>query len=232
VGIFDVRTAIPDRSCEITSSAMGQPTAVTGSATRPRRVGPDRERALLEAASAELAAAGYASFTMDGVAARAHCSKATLYRRWTSKHHLVQAVLRRTAPPLPQVRAESSARANLLMLFRSHCDVLAGNTAFPSVDIIDQILPQPDLRAIFAQAVLIPRLTMTESILQAAIDDGEIDAAVVTPLTAHIGYALINQHFLLTGTPPSQKELACIVDTVLPAGRAGRRTSSHRRRPR
>jgi hypothetical protein len=38
----------------------------------------------------------------------------------------------------------------------------------------------------------------------------------VTPLTARIGSALINQHFLLNGSPPNRRELALIVDTVIP----------------
>jgi hypothetical protein len=73
------------------------------------------------------------------------------------------------------------------------------------------------MRAIFADAVVSPRLKIVELILQAAIDCGDIDPATVTPLTARVGPALINQHFLLTGEPPNRRELTLIVDTVIPA---------------
>jgi hypothetical protein len=63
-------------------------------------------------------------------------------------------------------------------------------------------------------------LKIVESVLQAAVDDGDIDPATITPLTARVGSALINQHFLLTGEPPNRRELALIVDTVIPP-RAG-----------
>ena len=48
-----------------------------------------------------------------------------------------------------------------------------------------------------------PRLKIVESILDAADDDGDIDATV-TPLTARVGLALIDYHFLLTGEPPNR----------------------------
>ncbi|MGA3254789.1 MAG: TetR-like C-terminal domain-containing protein, partial [Mycobacterium sp.] len=89
-------------------------------------------------------------------------------------------------------------------------------TAFPGLDIIHQLLHEPEMRAVFADAVVGPRVKIIESILRAAVDAGDIDPATLTPLTARIGPALINQHFLLTGTPPNRRELALVVDTVIP----------------
>jgi AcrR family transcriptional regulator len=43
------------------------------------------EQALLDAAWAQLVEQGYATFTMDAVAARAGTSRAVLYRRWSDK---------------------------------------------------------------------------------------------------------------------------------------------------
>jgi len=175
------------------------------------------ERALYEATLAELAEVGYGGLTMEGIAARAHTGKAALYRRWCGKHDLVHAALVFALPPVPELRSGRSARENLLTLFTSHRDILAGKTAFPGLDIIHQLLHEPEMRAIFADAVVRPRLKIVESILQDAIDCGDIDPATVTPLTARVGPALINQHFLLTGEPPNRRELTLIVDTVIPA---------------
>ncbi len=181
-----------------------------------RRRGEVLERALYEATLAELAEVGYGGLTMEGIAARAHTGKAALYRRWASKCELVHAALVFTLPPLPELRAGRSARENLLTMLTAHRDMLAGKTAFPGLDIIHQLLHEPEMRAIFADAVVGPRLKIAESILQAAVDAGDIDPATITPLTARIGAALINQHFLLTGVPPNRRELALIVDTVIP----------------
>lgn len=174
------------------------------------------ERALYEATLAELAEVGYGRLTMEGIAVRAHTGKAALYRRWTSKHDLVHAALLHVVPPLTEPRAGRSARENLLTVFTAHRDVLAGKTAFPGLGIIAQLIHEPELRAIFADAVVAPRLKIVESILQAAVRDGDIDPANLTPMTGRVGPALINQHFLLTGEPPSRREIALIVDTVIP----------------
>jgi len=174
------------------------------------------ERALYEATIAELASVGYGGLTMEGIAARAHTGKAALYRRWACKHDLVQAALQHAVPPLPEPRAGKSARENLLAVMTAQRDVLAGKTAFPGLDIVSQLLHEPELRAIFADAVVAPRLTIVESILQAAVREGELDPATITPLTGRVGPALINQHFMLYGEPPSRRELALIVDTVIP----------------
>ena len=197
---------------------MAQPTQVAPNTTRSRRRGEVLERALYEATLAELAEVGYGGLTMEGIAARAHTGKAALYRRWASKHDLVHAALVFALPPVPEPRPGRSARDNLLAMFTAHRDMLAGKTAFPGLEIIHQLLHEPEMRAIFADAVVGPRLKIVESILQAAVEDGDIDPATITPLTARVGPALINQHFLLTGEPPNRRELALIVDTVIPPG--------------
>ncbi len=211
----------------IRSSAIGTPTATIEQmaqlsqvllphASRSRRRGEVLEHALYEATLAELAEVGYGGLTMEGIAARAHTGKAALYRRWASKCELVHAALVFALPPVPEPRSGRSARDNLLAMFTAHRDMLAGKTAFPGLEIIHQLLHEPEMRAIFADAVVGPRLKIVDSILQAAVEDGDIDPATITPLTARVGPALINQHFLLTGEPPNRRELALIVDTVIP----------------
>ena len=195
---------------------MAQLTPTTTNVGRSRRRGEVLERALYEATLAEMAEVGYGRLTMEGIAARAHTGKAALYRRWTSKHDLVHAALHHVLPPLSELRAGRSARENLLAVFTAHRDVLAGKTAFPGLDIIGQLIHEPELRAIFADAVVAPRLTIVESILRDAVRDGDLDPTTLTPMTARVGPALINQHFLLTGLPPSRRELGFIVDTVIP----------------
>src|SRR6185437_1809569 len=191
---------------------MGEQTALV----RTRRRGKQLEDALYDATLAELTAVGYGGLTMEGIAARARTGKAALYRRWSSKHDLVQAALLYALPPLPEPRPDRSARENLLAALSAHCDLVAGKTAFPGLFTMQQLLHEPELRAIFADAVVAPRLGITESILQAGADNDEIDASALTPYTARVGPALVNQQLLLTGAPPNKRQLTQIVDTVLP----------------
>ncbi len=195
---------------------MPQLTQTAPAGGRSRRRGEVLERALYEATLAELAEVGYGGLTMEGIAARAQTGKAALYRRWTTKCELVHAALAHTLPPVPEARPGRSARENLLSVFTAHRDVCAGKTAFPGMATVNQLLHEPEMRAIFADAVVAPRLRIVESILQAAVAEGDLDPEMLTPLTARIGPALINQHFLLTGSPPNRRELALIVDAVIP----------------
>ena len=58
-----------------------------------RSRGLPRERAILCAVIGLLGEAGYEAMTMDAVAARAHASKTTIYRRWPGKPELVRAAV-------------------------------------------------------------------------------------------------------------------------------------------
>ena len=193
---------------------MPQLTPATGA--RGRRRGEVLERALYEATLAELADVGYGGLTMEGIAARAHTGKAALYRRWGCKHDLVHAALVYALPSLPESRPGRSARDNLLAVFTAHRDVLAGKTGFPGLHIIGQLIHEPELRAIFADAVVGPRLVLVESILRTAVEEGDLDPAAITPFTARVGPALINHQCLVAGSPPTRRELGLIVDTVIP----------------
>jgi len=185
-------------------------------AVRTRRRGKELEHALYDAALAELADAGYAGLAMEKIAVRAHTGKAALYRRWSSKRDLIRDALRYALPTIPEPCNGQSARQNLLAVFTAHCDVLAGKTAFPGMAIMAQLIHEPELRAIFADAVVAPRLRIIESILCAGERKGEIKPEALGPLTARVGPALINHHLLLTGAPPNNHDLIRILDTVIP----------------
>jgi AcrR family transcriptional regulator len=61
---------------------------------RPSRLDGERQQAILRAAYDLLGEAGYQGLRVDAVAARAHASKATLYRHWPTKAGLVVDAIR------------------------------------------------------------------------------------------------------------------------------------------
>ncbi|WP_433469839.1 TetR/AcrR family transcriptional regulator [Spirillospora sp. CA-128828] len=69
-----------------------------GRPVRRPRMTAEREIELLVAALDELREVGYEALTMDAVAARGRCSKATLYRQWQSKPQMIAAALYATRP--------------------------------------------------------------------------------------------------------------------------------------
>jgi AcrR family transcriptional regulator len=182
---------------------------------RSRRGGQDLERVLYEATLTELVERGYAGTTMEGVAARARTGKAALYRRWPSKRELVLAALRHHLPPLPTARRDRSARQNLTAALAAHCAVLSGETGFPGIQVMGQVIHDPELRSVFAEELIAPRLAAIDSILLNGVLSGEIDSSQLSPLSAKLGPALVVQHFLLYGSPPSSSELELIVGAAI-----------------
>ena len=69
---------------------------------------------------------GYEGLTLDAVAARAHVSKATLYRQWTGKATLVAHALKRIGQPIAQTANTGSLRGDFAAIMR------ASTTAAPA----------------------------------------------------------------------------------------------------
>jgi hypothetical protein len=108
------------------------------------------------AALQELATAGYTGLTMDGVARRAQTGKAALYRRWASKNDLVLDAVLRVLPDPREIALSESVRDNLLAALTIMTDTLAGRAAFPSIDVMVQVLGEPELRKAFGARVIEP----------------------------------------------------------------------------
>jgi AcrR family transcriptional regulator len=85
------------------------------SVRRPRMT-PDRVMDLLNAAMDALREVGYEDLSMDLVASRARCSKATLYRQWPGKPQLVAAALYATRPVKAEEINTGTLRGDLLTM--------------------------------------------------------------------------------------------------------------------
>ncbi|TQM38870.1 TetR/AcrR family transcriptional regulator [Pseudonocardia cypriaca] len=182
---------------------------------RTRRRGEALEHAIHRATLDELADAGYAALTMDGIARRAQTGKAALYRRWAGKRELVLDALLGVLPDPGEVAPSASVRDELLATLTIMADTVAGRSRFPSLDVLLEVLRVPELRDAFASRVIEPRLRMVHGILRRGAERGEIDPARISTLVARAGPALVIETFLLTGAPPPGDELARIVDTIV-----------------
>src|ERR1700729_2492432 len=101
---------------------MGSPEADTGIAEGGGRQtrGKPRERAILSAVISLLGETGYEAMTMDAVAARAHASKTTIYRRWPGKPALARAAVdARIAGLVLSAGDTGSLRGDLLAVMRA-----------------------------------------------------------------------------------------------------------------
>jgi AcrR family transcriptional regulator len=132
--------------------------------------------AITEAAFAELAQAGYGRMSMEAVARRAGVGKAALYRRWPSKHAMITELIRDkvagTLPPAPATGALHTDLRELLAVFR-------GQLASPLLariggGLLAESSHQEDLAEVISAEVTAPRRAAARSILQGAVDRGDL----------------------------------------------------------
>lgn len=193
----------------------------TDERTRPRIEG-DREEQVLAAALVLLGEVGYDRLTMDAVAGAARASKATLYRRWSTKADLVvDAVTRVACVPAPDVVDTGSLRGDLL-------HVACGQGGFTDrlpmtvmVSLVTALHREPDLRAAFERGFLAPRQQLTRSIFQRAAMRGELGEGADVDLLAQVLPALVVHRTFVLGQSPTPQFVERVIDEVLlPACRA------------
>lgn len=191
-------------------TSASAPAAARRPPRRPehRRRGSALEDALLRAALEEIAAVGYAKFSMEGAASRAGTSKAVLYRRWPNRAQLALAALRRRLVPMAlRIPDTGDLREDVLGVLR------LGRHHFEQIgpDIARGLLAEfadmpPELLEVF------PGVMMT--VLRQAAERGEVDLARVTPRVAALPSDLLRLQLLISRTPVSDTFLAEIVDEI------------------
>ena len=193
-----------------------------------RRHGEALEHVLLEAAWSELADNGYATFTMEAVAARAGTSRPVLYRRWADKHALVRAALAHALNEEIAMPDTGTLRGDTLLLMkqanRSRLRLAGVMTLHLGGYYKETGTTPADLR----EALLAGRPRIARGVIDRAIARGEVASDSVSDRIVLLPYMLLQQEFLLTLKPASARVIEEIVDTIflpliLVAGSATRR---------
>jgi len=156
---------------------MSDPAAVTLAGDRGGRPtrGEPRERAILSAVIGLLGEAGYEAMTMDAVAARAHASKTTIYRRWPGKAELVRAaVAAHIAGRVPGGRDTGSLRGDLLAVMRAMRDHLTPEFMAMMSGLVHAMRTDSELAASLRS--LVDHDAAAEQIIGRAVRRGELPA--------------------------------------------------------
>jgi AcrR family transcriptional regulator len=130
-----------------------------------------------QAAFAELAEVGWRGLRMERVAARAGVGKAALYRRWSSKDamllDLIEQVGARDVLPVDT----GAVRDDLAALVRAALAALARPAvARIVVDVLAEAGRSPELAKAIARRFRDPRRRAVRTLLQRAVDRGELPA--------------------------------------------------------
>jgi AcrR family transcriptional regulator len=183
--------------------------------TRPRRRGEVLYAAIFDATLAELTEVGYARLAMERVAARAHTSKASLYKRWPNRAELVLAALRHHRGEPEPTPDTGSLREDVLALLRRGAALLDGVMGEVVRGLMAETLtgstPIADVRVNMFDA----RNRRMLEVFARAADRGDIPAGAIEPRLVGLAPALVDHHFLFHGAPIPDDVLTGIVDDIL-----------------
>jgi AcrR family transcriptional regulator len=182
---------------------------------RPRVEG-ERESEILDAALELLALVGYDRMTMDAIAAEAKASKATLYRRWSTKASLVVDAILRTKEALQAPETDTgSLREDLVQMACAHGGLTDARSARIMAGLITAIHHDPDFAEEFRTRVVAPKIDVSRAIFARAKARGEITAEVDVDLLAPALAGIILHRSFVLGIPADEKTVARVVDEII-----------------
>lgn len=182
---------------------------------RPRVEG-ERESEILDAALVLLGRVGYDRMTMDAVAAEAKASKATLYRRWTSKPSLVVDAILRTKEALQSPEVDTgSLREDLVQMSCGHGGLTDTKSADLMAGIVTALHHDPDFAEEFRTRVLGPKIETSRRVFERARARGEITADLDLDLLSSALAGIILHRSFVLGLPADEKTVAQVVDEII-----------------
>jgi AcrR family transcriptional regulator len=178
--------------------------------------GSKREDAILRTTLEMLAESGYDQLTIDAVAARARCSKATIYRRWPGKAALVTTAVRRHAgQPADAAPDTGSLRSDLLAAIRIMRSSLSGQDAALVLGLLVAMHRDRELADAVRVQVLNAKREVFGAVIARAIARDEVPATTDGDLLAEISSAVLFSRLLVTGEPLDDAFTEHFVDAVL-----------------
>jgi AcrR family transcriptional regulator len=157
---------------------------------------------------------GYDRLTVDAVAAAAHASKATLYRRWPSKTELVLAAVLEGTRPVAAAPDTGSLRGDLLRM-----GAVIREDAGRHASTIGALLPELSRSSALSEAVqdaiVRQRRAVVMQVLRQAVDRHEIDPSVISDEVWDVLLGYLIFRYLIPGRPPTRHTIKALVDDVL-----------------
>ncbi|MDP9864933.1 MULTISPECIES: TetR/AcrR family transcriptional regulator [Streptosporangium] len=186
---------------------------------RPRRRGEELIKAIHDAVLEEAVEVGVGRLTMEGIGRRAATPRTTLYRRWSDPVEVLLDALYHQHPVEEPSPGADDLRGDLIHALR----LMVEWALSPAGRAVASILTDPKSAALMSKA-LFERVfanrggTFTRTVLQHYADRDRFPAELLTPVVADIGEALVTKRLIDTGAPPTDEDLAAIVDqAILPA---------------
>jgi AcrR family transcriptional regulator len=182
---------------------------------RGRRRSRRSEEAILDATLALLGEVGFSGLTVDGIAARAGVGKATIYRHWPGKAHLVVDAFRSRIPPMP-VPDTGSLRGDLLTVI-GHMVQGLGHSPLSRIlpALVEASEQDPELEHLFKEFGAERRAVLL-GVLERAAARGELRPGLDLDLTLEIIIGPVFARRLVIRKPLTASYGQALVEALLP----------------
>jgi len=174
----------------------------------------ERESELLAVTLGLLQEHGYEGLTVDEVAATAHASKATVYRRWPTKAELVLAAfiegVRQDAEP-PDT---GSLRDDLITIGDAVCAQTREHAATMRA-VLGEVSRNPALHEAMQRQLIDQRRAVMKTVVKQAVERGEIHADAVNSDLWDLlpGYLIFRG--VIQDRPATRRTVRAVVDDII-----------------
>ena len=196
---------------------MRVPTSEAAGERRPGRPRDARaDAAIIDAAVSVLADRGPAGFTVDEVASRARCGKATIYRRWPTRAALLLDTAQRLGlePPSVDTGGVRGDMIALLTVLGTKMRSTPAGRILPGV--IAEAAVEPEMGSVLA-AFIADRRVRPREVLQRAVGRGELPPDTDVELLLDVLGGTVMYRELIARHPVDDATVEHLVDTVLAA---------------
>jgi AcrR family transcriptional regulator len=191
------------------------PSSTAARGGRPgRQIDEARTQEVLQVVLDMLRDVGYERLTIDGLAARGHVSKATIYRRWQNKAEMVVAALHQWCDDSGGEPPNTGAlRSDLLAHLRTALDRASGPDGALLPGVLHAMQSDPELACAMRQSMLAD--TGAGAILEQARVRGEVPDNIDASLLTEVARAQLFARTAISGQPADDAYLAHLVDDIL-----------------
>lgn len=185
---------------------------------RPRS--PEANRAILMQTLRLLAEQGYTAMSVEGVAAAAGVSKATIYRRYRDKRELVAAALSLLRQEAPALTDTGDVQQDLLNAITDTLRYFRNLNGFAIIGtLLTQARQNPEFLGLFREHVILPRRAAIKELLERRIQRGQLRDDLDLEATVDCIAGPVFARYL-SGLPMDEHWLQWVVRIVLEGARS------------
>jgi AcrR family transcriptional regulator len=186
--------------------------------------GEAREQAILDAALDLIGEVGYDRMSMDGVAARAQASKATIYRRWPGKAQVVaEAIRRRACQHVAAPPDTGTMRGDLLAALATKCETMSGEDGPLLIGLLMAARKDAELAGLLHAQIRDNSEPLLAELFDRAVARGELPGAPDPALVRELVPALILQRLIFGDQMTDDAFVSHVIDDFVLPWLAGRK---------